>query len=46
MLDMRPSKRETLQIYDRVGWTACVAVLAAVLAGAIAIARVLRTPKP
>lgn len=34
------------QIYDRVGWTACVAVLAAVLAGAIAIARVLRTPKP
>ncbi|AZO09484.1 MULTISPECIES: MFS transporter [unclassified Mesorhizobium] len=33
------------QIYDRVGWTACVAVLAAVLAGAIAIARVLRTPK-
>ncbi|TIP05990.1 MAG: MFS transporter [Mesorhizobium sp.] len=34
------------QIYDRVGWTACVAVLAAVLAGAIAIARVLRAPKP
>ncbi|RWM12522.1 MAG: MFS transporter [Mesorhizobium sp.] len=34
------------QIYDRVGWTACVAVLAAVLTGAIAIARVLRTPKP
>lgn len=33
------------QIYDGVGWTACVAVLAAVLAGAIAIARVLRTPK-
>ncbi|WP_348525913.1 MFS transporter, partial [Mesorhizobium sp.] len=33
------------QIYDRVGWTACVVVLAAVLAGAIAIARVLRTPK-
>ncbi|RWL84615.1 MAG: MFS transporter [Mesorhizobium sp.] len=34
------------QIYDRVGWIACVAVLAAVLAGAIAIARVLRAPKP
>ncbi|MBZ9845715.1 MFS transporter [Mesorhizobium sp. CA5] len=33
------------QIYDRVGWTACVIVLAAVLASAIAIARVLQTPK-
>ncbi|TIU44520.1 MAG: MFS transporter, partial [Mesorhizobium sp.] len=33
------------QIYDSVGWTACVVVLAAVLAGAIAIARVLQTPK-
>lgn len=33
------------QIYDRVGWTACVVVLAAVLAGAIAMARVLQTPK-
>jgi predicted MFS family arabinose efflux permease len=33
------------QVYDRIGWTACVAVLAAVLAGAIAIARVLQTPK-
>jgi len=33
------------QIYDRVGWTACVAVLAVVLAGAIAVARVLQTPK-
>ncbi|RWM09841.1 MFS transporter [Mesorhizobium sp.] len=32
------------QIYDRVGWTACVVVLAAVLAGAIAVARTLRTP--
>lgn len=33
------------QIYDRIGWTACVVVLAAVLAGAIAVARVLQTPK-
>ncbi|ESY66215.1 MULTISPECIES: MFS transporter [Mesorhizobium] len=33
------------QIYDRIGWTACVAVLGAVLAGAIAVARVLQTPK-
>lgn len=33
------------QVYDRVGWTACVVVLAAVLAGAIAMARVLQTPK-
>jgi predicted MFS family arabinose efflux permease len=33
------------QIYDRIGWTACVAVLAAVLAGATAVARVLQTPK-
>lgn len=33
------------QIYDRIGWTACVAVLAAVLAGAIVVARMLRTPK-
>ena len=33
------------QIYDRIGWTACVAVLAAFLAGAIAVARVLQTPK-
>ena len=33
------------QIYDRVGWTACVAVLAVVLAGAIAVARVLQTPR-
>ncbi|MBZ9817675.1 MFS transporter [Mesorhizobium sp. CA7] len=33
------------QIYDRVDWTACVIVLVAVLASAIAIARVLQTPK-
>ncbi|MCA0032579.1 MFS transporter [Mesorhizobium sp. B263B2A] len=33
------------QIYDRVGWTACVAVLATVLAGAFGIARVLQTPR-
>ncbi|MER8976761.1 MULTISPECIES: MFS transporter [unclassified Mesorhizobium] len=33
------------QIYDRIGWTTCVAVLAAVLAGAIVVARVLQTPK-
>lgn len=33
------------QIYDRIGWTACVAVLVAVLAGAIAVARVLQTSK-
>ena len=33
------------QIYDRIGWAACVAVLVAVLAGAIAVARVLQTPK-
>ncbi|TGQ68185.1 MAG: MFS transporter [Mesorhizobium sp.] len=33
------------QIYDRIGWTACVAVLAAVLASAIAVARALQTPK-
>lgn len=33
------------QVYDRIGWTACVAVLAAVLACAIAVARVLQTPK-
>ncbi|TIT21768.1 MAG: MFS transporter [Mesorhizobium sp.] len=33
------------QIYDRIGWTACVAVLAVVLAAAIAVARVLQTPK-
>lgn len=33
------------QIYDRIGWAACVAVLAAVLAGAITVARVLQTPK-
>ncbi|MFB9979275.1 MFS transporter [Mesorhizobium kowhaii] len=32
------------QIYDRVGWTACVAVLVAVLACAIAVAQVLKTP--
>ncbi|TGS13905.1 MFS transporter [Mesorhizobium sp. M2E.F.Ca.ET.209.01.1.1] len=32
------------QIYDRVGWTACVAALVAVLAVAIAVARTLRTP--
>ncbi|RVD55437.1 MFS transporter [Mesorhizobium sp. M2D.F.Ca.ET.185.01.1.1] len=32
------------QIYDRVGWTACVAALVAVLAVAIAAARTLRTP--
>ncbi|TKB19987.1 MAG: MFS transporter [Mesorhizobium sp.] len=32
------------QIYDRVGWTACVAALVAVLAAAIAVARTLRTP--
>ena len=33
------------QVYDRIGWTACVAMLAAVLTGAIAVARVLQTPK-
>jgi len=33
------------QLYDRIGWTACVVVLAAVLAGAIVIARVLQPPK-
>lgn len=33
------------QIYDRIGWTACVAVLAGFLAGAIAVARVLKPPK-
>lgn len=33
------------QIYDRIGWTACVAVLATVLAGAIVIARMLQTSK-
>lgn len=33
------------QIYDRIGWTACVAVLAAVLGCAIAVARVPQTPK-
>jgi predicted MFS family arabinose efflux permease len=33
------------QIYDRIGWAACVAVLAAVLAGAIVVARMLQTPK-
>ncbi|TPN85690.1 MFS transporter [Mesorhizobium sp. CU2] len=33
------------QVYDRVGWTACVAVLAVVLAGAIAVAHVLQKPK-
>ncbi|RWM91368.1 MAG: MFS transporter [Mesorhizobium sp.] len=32
------------RIYDRIGWTACVAVLAAVLAGAIAVARWLKSP--
>ncbi|GLS38276.1 MFS transporter [Mesorhizobium tianshanense] len=32
------------QIYDRIGWTACVAVLVAVLAGAIAVARSLKSP--
>ncbi|TGT67562.1 MFS transporter [bacterium M00.F.Ca.ET.159.01.1.1] len=32
------------QIYERVGWTACVAALVAVLAVAIAAARTLRTP--
>ena len=32
------------QVYDRVGWTACAVVLAAVLAGAIAVARVLQKP--
>ncbi|RWL19088.1 MAG: MFS transporter [Mesorhizobium sp.] len=32
------------QIYDRIGWTACVAVLAAVLAGSIAVARSLKSP--
>ncbi|RWC36422.1 MAG: MFS transporter [Mesorhizobium sp.] len=32
------------QIYDRIGWTACVAVLATVLAGAIAVARSLKSP--
>ncbi|TIO51050.1 MAG: MFS transporter [Mesorhizobium sp.] len=34
------------QIYDRIGWTACVAALVAVLAAAIAVARTLRTPAP
>ena len=33
------------QLYDRIGWTACVVVLAGVLAGAIVIARVLQPPK-
>ena len=33
------------QVYDRISWTACVAVLVAILAGAIVIARVLQTPK-
>ncbi|RWE17965.1 MAG: MFS transporter [Mesorhizobium sp.] len=33
------------QLYDHIGWTACVGVLAAVLAGAIAVARVLQTPR-
>lgn len=33
------------QIYDRIGWTACVAVLAAFLSGAIAVARVLQPSK-
>ncbi|ANT50168.1 MFS transporter [Mesorhizobium amorphae] len=33
------------QVYDRIGWAACVAVLAAVLASAIAAARMLQTPK-
>ncbi|AZO01055.1 MFS transporter [Mesorhizobium sp. M9A.F.Ca.ET.002.03.1.2] len=32
------------QIYDRIGWTACVAVLAAVLAGGIGVARSLKSP--
>ncbi|TIX26905.1 MAG: MFS transporter, partial [Mesorhizobium sp.] len=32
------------QIYDRIGWTACVAVLATVLAGAIGVARSLKSP--
>ncbi|TRC90008.1 MFS transporter [Mesorhizobium sp. WSM4303] len=33
------------QIYDRIGWTACVAVLAAFLVGAIAVARALQPSK-
>ena len=33
------------QIYDRVGWTACVVVLVAVLLCAVAVAQVLKTPK-
>lgn len=33
------------QVYDRIGWTACVAVLAAVLVCAITVARVMQTPK-
>jgi predicted MFS family arabinose efflux permease len=33
------------QIYDRIGWTACVTVLAAFLAVAIVVARVLQPPK-
>lgn len=33
------------QIYDRIGWAVCVAVLVTVLAGAIVVARVLQTPK-
>ncbi|ESW67157.1 MFS transporter [Mesorhizobium sp. C277A] len=32
------------QIYDRIGWTACVTVLVAVLACAVAVAGVLKTP--
>lgn len=32
------------QIYDRISWVACVAVLVAVLAGAMAVAHVLQTP--
>jgi predicted MFS family arabinose efflux permease len=33
------------QLYDRIGWTACVVVLAAVLTSAIVIARVLQPPR-
>ncbi|MDX8481921.1 MFS transporter [Mesorhizobium sp. VK24D] len=32
------------QVYDRIGWTACVAALIAVLAVAITVARKLKTP--
>jgi YNFM family putative membrane transporter len=34
------------QVYDRLGWPACVAVLAAALAAAAVLARVLKAPVP